>query len=342
MKPQLELLAKLIKDNQTDKVYELLETISSEEDFDEHRSIINVLIDNSLCSRNYQFLKLLNHPFCHGENSDNMKYSKSSVARFLIVNQCYDLIEHTVLNGFTSMEHVSLYALSDYNLDSVKYIFDHPRLELDYNVLRNSYINLFKIKGFSFSNESYTHSLELLQSKTYHTPELINECMENSINIQSIEVAHYLLNKYPKETKIVMKDWVHYIETGKLNFKYNFRSLQSMKMNDEAKISLDCYLCELYTLLKDNVEFKNQEKIVKHFLDPFIHNSYQFDNSFALGFEFLNKVYKLDGQNVPLSMLDYVQKHPQFSFTDFDIYYDKLKLENQMSSDMNQSKKMKL
>lgn len=346
-------LKKAIVEKNFPQAYHILDTMMLENaEFDNYGKVQMVIIKSAIELKSLEGLSLLKHPFCHGDwyQNDHFLASQRKLAHMLVKEKAFDLIEPCVLKSLTHMDAVTSHLIKSQNNEGIDYILNHPRLELDYAELKNQYINLFH------KAESIPTLLKL-KDKLYHTPMIINECVDKSIKSKNVKAIDYLFENFSTPTHQVFSALLDYIQTGKKQFDFGLRSILELSFdNDQVLLEgikpmpTHEYICEFYTKFQKHMKFEADNKITQYFLELYIGKSHEIahepEDRFKAIYEFLDIVYA--NTSAPSEIVQAPQKkcnsmlNGKNIFADFEVYYEKRKLEASINQVSQSGSKLKI
>lgn len=325
-------LTQSIENKNFQKAQQMLDSMMLKEpEFHNHSKIQRAIIVSSLKVNAIEGLTLLNHPFCHGDwyENDHLKSGQHFLANIILDEKKFDLIEPCILKSLTTMQLITSSLISSNNTEGIDYIIKHDRLEFDYGSLKTQYI-------LAFRHKENLETIQQISSQVYHTPKIIHQCFEHSISSYNVEGLQYLFKEHSIATLQVASYFLETIEKQKINFDYNFNALTNLRFKE----NMAQFLTELHTTLKQHTGFENTDKMTLYFLEPFIKNSYQMENLFDHVYQFLNTVYQ--DSNIPLSIMEHIKQKNKQDFKDFDVYYEKRKLDESISRSSEKVNSLKL
>lgn len=325
-------LNQAIRDKNLAKAHQMLDAMMLKEpEFNKYSDIQIHIMLLSIESQAPKCLLLLKHPFCHGDWYQNEHYNagQNYLADILCEKKAFDFIEPCLLQGLTSMEMITSSLIKSNSKEGIDYILNHPHLDFDYGALKTQY-------AMTFISSDNLDSAKQIHERIYHTPKLIYQCIEKSISFYNIKGLKYLFEHEPIPTQQVMSYFFESIESDKKNVNYTFRAISQLAFKEQ----MSQYLPELYTTLKEHIGFTNSDKITQYFLEPYFKNANQLDNLFGSVYQFLNTIY--ENEPIPMSIMQSILANKQNSFKDFDIFYEKRKLEESTLLITNTNKSLKL
>lgn len=284
-------------------------------DFEDNHEVMLAVMKFALENKFVDALTLCHHPLCYRDNYNNAKYVKEHLASFLSQQSHADLIEACVLRGFTSIESISdkMIERSDNN-SMFEYVLNHPRLSITYPELKKYYLSLF-------TKENHIKTFLKVKDKIFHTPELVAQCFDLSIESRNIAYVEYLLTHFPNEMKSILNSMVKALKKGKEDYYsqwYEIKYGNFIKNKD--------FLSNLYKIVKKESQFEENDLLAFCFVSSYMRYSDNLNYQFEQVYQFLKVAY--EDSIIPMSIMDDLKQNPENNFKDFNIYYDVVKLEN--------------